>query len=93
LTICPPPKGSSKIGAVYPLTRVSYARNTAFGDGPYLYFYLDEALRNKEESDYLLRITTHPESHNRENSLKKRNRFGTLALLAGWIWRRKRDRS
>lgn len=63
--------------------RVVWSQKTALGDGLFLYFYLDEALRNKEESDYVLRITTHPESHNRENYLKKRNRFGTLALLTG----------
>ncbi|WP_114749771.1 transposase [Pleomorphovibrio marinus] len=64
--------------------RVVWSQRTALGDGLFLYLYLDEALRNKEESDYVLRITTHPESHSRENYLKKkRNRFSTLALLTG----------
>jgi len=46
-----------------------------------LIIFLDEALRIKEEKDYLERIATHPESHSIEQYHQKRNSFGTLTLL------------
>lgn len=63
--------------------RVVWCEKTALEDGLFLYLYLDEALRNKEDSDYIFRIGTHPESHSRKGYLDKRNRFGTLAVLSG----------
>jgi len=42
---------------------------------------LDEALRIKEEKDYLERIETHPESYSLAQYQERRNKFGTLALL------------
>jgi transposase len=46
-----------------------------------LFLFLDEKLRTKEESDYLIRIKTYPEEYNINEYHKIRNRFGTLALL------------
>ena len=46
-----------------------------------LFLFLDEALRIKEEKDYLERIETHPESYSLEKYHARRNVFGTIALL------------
>jgi len=46
-----------------------------------LHLYLDEALRLKEESDYLNRIKTHPEEYSIEKYHQHRNHFGTITLL------------
>jgi len=46
-----------------------------------LFIFLDEALRIKEEQDYLIRISTHPEGHSIQQYHERRNAFGTLALL------------
>jgi hypothetical protein len=75
---------SFKDGAVFFTheKRVVWCEKKALGDGLFLYLYLDESLRNKEESDYVFRIGTHPENHSRDGYLKKRNRFGTLAVLS-----------
>jgi transposase len=43
--------------------------------------YLDESLRTKEERDYLNRIATHPESYTLEEYHRKKDTFGTIALL------------
>jgi transposase len=43
--------------------------------------FLDEALRVKEEKDYLSRIETHPETHSREGFEAKLHRFGTLTFV------------
>ena len=51
-------------------------------NGLWLYLFLDEPLRVKEENDYLLRISTHPENHSIENYHIKKDRFGTIALLS-----------
>lgn len=48
-----------------------------------LIIFLDEALRVKEEQDYLLRIATHPEEHSIQLYHQRRNAFGTLTLLTG----------
>jgi transposase len=47
----------------------------------FLHLYLDEALRLKEEADYLSRIKTHPEDYSIEKYHQHRNHFGTIALL------------
>jgi hypothetical protein len=47
----------------------------------YLFLYLDETLRVKEDSDYLSRINTHPENYDIEKYHQKKNRFGTIALI------------
>jgi transposase len=46
-----------------------------------LFLFLDEALRVKEEKDYLERIVTHPESYSLEQYHQRRNAFGTIAML------------
>jgi transposase len=43
--------------------------------------FLDEALRIKEERDYLSRIETHPENYSRDGFDEKLNRFGTLTIV------------
>ena len=53
-------------------------------EGLSLFLYLDEALKVKEEKDYLHRIETHPETHNLADYHKRRNIFGTLALLTNF---------
>ena len=50
-------------------------------NGLMLHLFLDEPLRVKEENDYLLRISTHPESHSVEKYHLKKDHFGTIALL------------
>jgi len=47
-----------------------------------LFLFLDEQLRLKEESDYLKRIKTHPETHSIEAYHQIKQRFGTIALLS-----------
>jgi transposase len=61
--------------------RIIWCKKFSLGEGLSLYLYLDEKLRVKEDSDYLVRIKTHPEEYNIEQYHKKRNRFGTIALL------------
>lgn len=46
-----------------------------------LFLYLDELLRLKEETDYIKRISTLPESYSMDGYHQKRNVFGTIALL------------
>ena len=46
-----------------------------------LHLFLDEQLRVKEETDYLVRIKTHPENHSITDYHKRKDRFGTIALL------------
>jgi hypothetical protein len=43
--------------------------------------FLDEALKVKEERDYLKRIDTHPESYSKNTFDEKLNRFGTLTMV------------
>jgi hypothetical protein len=43
--------------------------------------FLDEALRVKEEKDYLSRIETYPETYSREGFDEKLHRFGTLTIV------------
>ena len=43
--------------------------------------FLDEALRIKEERDYLSRIDTHPESYSKNKFDKKLHCFGTLTMV------------
>ena len=51
-----------------------------FGDYTLITF-LDEALRIKEERDYLARIETHPENYSRQGFDEKLNHFGTLTMV------------
>jgi hypothetical protein len=54
----------------------------SYQNGDYkLITFLDEALRIKEERDYLSRIETHPESYTRQGFDKKLNHFGTLTIV------------
>ena len=55
--------------------------NQKMENGLMLHLFLDEPLRIKEENDYLLRITTHPESHSIEKYHLKKDHFGTIAIL------------
>ena len=50
-------------------------------NGLYLHLFLDEPLRVKEENDYLIRISTHPENYTVDKYLIKKDWFGTIALL------------
>jgi len=50
-------------------------------DGYRLITFLDEQLRVKEESDYLNRIESHPETHTKSGFDEKLHRFGTLTLV------------
>jgi transposase len=43
--------------------------------------YLDEALRIKEEKDYLSRINSYPETHSKDKFDEKLHCFGTLTLI------------
>jgi transposase len=54
----------------------------SYQNGGYnLITFLDEALRIKEERDYLSRIETQPESYSRDGFDRKLNRFGTLTIV------------
>jgi Transposase DDE domain len=46
-----------------------------------LVIYLDDDLRVREESDYLLRCETHPDEYTEEKFFKKLPSFGTLTLI------------
>lgn len=46
-----------------------------------VHLFLDNNLMAKEESDYLSRISTHPDKYSYPAFLEKRERFGTIALL------------
>jgi len=50
--------------------------------GRKLITYLDEKLRVEEESDYLNRITTHPDQYTQEKFYEKLPHFGTLTLIS-----------
>lgn len=63
--------------------RFVWYQKYAYGDLS-LFLFLDETLKVKEEKDYLHRIETHPETHNLNDYHKKRNTFGTLALLTSF---------
>jgi Transposase DDE domain len=43
--------------------------------------FLDEALRVREEKDYLLRCETHPDEYNEEKFFNKLHCFGSLTLI------------
>jgi hypothetical protein len=42
--------------------------------------FLDEALRAKEESDYLSRVHSHPETHSKDAFNERLHRFGTMTI-------------
>ncbi len=46
-----------------------------------LFVYLDDSLKLKEEKDYLHRIDTHPENYSLKDYHKRKNSFGTIAIL------------
>ena len=46
-----------------------------------LHLFLDEGLRVKEESDYLMRIKTLPEDYSLKGYQDRKDRFGTIAIL------------
>lgn len=50
-------------------------------DGQKIVSYLDERLKIKEETDYLLRTNTNPETHNEEKFYDKIHSFGTLTMV------------
>lgn len=51
------------------------------GEGLSLHLLLDDQLRVKEENDYLARIKTHPENYSIQEYHKRKDRFGTIAML------------
>jgi transposase len=54
----------------------------SYQNGDYkLITFLDEALRIKEEKDYLSRIETYPETYSRKGFDEKLHRFGTLTIV------------
>ena len=54
----------------------------AYGQGKYkLITFLDEALRIKEERDYLSRIESHPEEYCKNKFDEKLHQFGTLTII------------
>jgi hypothetical protein len=50
-------------------------------DGATYCLFLDGMLREQEKTDYLTRITTHPEGYSHEDFLHKRRGFGTIAMI------------
>jgi hypothetical protein len=50
-------------------------------DGKKMVTFLNETLKAKEESSYLLRIKSHPEQYNEDAFYSKVNAFGTLTLV------------
>lgn len=49
-------------------------------EGEHFITFLDEGLRAKEETDYVLRISTLPETHTQEKFAQKLHSFGTLTF-------------
>ena len=50
-------------------------------DGCSIIVFLDEALRAREEKDYLTRVASHPETHSKEKFNERLHLFGTLAII------------
>jgi hypothetical protein len=50
-------------------------------DNNTLHLFVDDGLRVNEESDYLLRIKTHPEDYSLKGYQDRKDRFGTIAIL------------
>jgi hypothetical protein len=50
-------------------------------NGLFLYLFLDEQLKVKEDADYLMRIKTIPGKYNIETYHEKKHKFGIIALL------------
>lgn len=50
-------------------------------EGQKIVTFLDEKLKVKEESDYLLRIQSYPEQYSEDKFYEKLHRFGTLTLV------------
>lgn len=50
-------------------------------EGMWLHVYVDERLRQSEESDYLDRIETHPDEYSIEGFHRRAEMFGTLSVL------------
>lgn len=44
--------------------------------------FMDDALRVKEEADYLRRIKSHPDSNTEAKFLERKDRFGTIGIIA-----------
>lgn len=61
--------------------RIIWYRYYKTEDKQDLYLFLDESLKLKEDNDYLKRISSLPESYSLDGYHKKRNTFGTIALL------------
>jgi transposase len=61
--------------------RAIWFRVISLDNGLFLYLFLDEQLRVKEDADYLMRIKTLPEKYNIETYHEKKHKFGTIALL------------
>lgn len=60
--------------------RIIWYQKYSYGDLS-LFIFLDDSLKLKEEKDYLRRTETHPEQYNIKEYHRKRNTFGTIALL------------
>jgi hypothetical protein len=50
-------------------------------DGDRAILFLDDALRVREEADYLRRIKSHPATYSEEKFLERKDRFGTIGLI------------
>ena len=50
-------------------------------EGPQLVTFLDDKLKVKEETDYLLRVKSHPAQNTEDKFYEKLPRFGTLTLI------------
>ncbi|MCX6270946.1 MAG: transposase [Bacteroidetes bacterium] len=60
--------------------RIIWYRKFNYGDLA-VFLFLDDSLKLKEEKDYLHRVETHPEQYSLKDYHKKRNTFGTIALI------------
>ena len=61
--------------------RAIWFRVISLDNGLFLYLFLDEQLRVKEDADYLMRTKTIPEKYNIDTYHEKKHKFGTIALL------------
>lgn len=61
--------------------RIIWYRKYPISKKHFLFLFLDETLRLKEENDYLKRISSVPESYSLEGYHQKRNAFGTIAIF------------
>lgn len=71
--------------------RYIWYKSKEIAQGRRLTLYLDDQLRNSEESDYLDRISRHPDEYNQQGFFDNLHKMGTLALVDNLIDKSQED--